>query len=55
MISFINFAIPRSIAYKYTLQVSRTLKTEKAFKQDFKYNQFSPHILCLQVSVLIIH
>ena len=29
---FINFAIPRSIVYKYTLQVLRTLKTEKAFK-----------------------
>ena len=52
---FINFAIPRSIVYKYTLQVLRTLKTEKAFKQGLKYNQFPPQILCLQVSVLIIH
>ena len=52
---FINFAIPRSIVHKYTLQVLRTLKTEKAFKQGLKYNQFFPHILCLQVSVLIIH
>ena len=52
---FINFAISRSIVYKYTLQVLRTLKTEKAFKQRLEYNQFSPQILCLQVSVLIIH
>ena len=27
-----NLTIPRSFANKYTLQVSRTLKTEKAFK-----------------------
>ena len=53
---FINFAIPRSIVHKYTLQVfKRTLKAEKAFKQGLRYNQFFPHILCLQVSVLIIH
>ena len=32
IIFFINLTIPRSIANKYTLQVSRTLKTEKAFK-----------------------
>ena len=51
---FINLTILRSIANKYTLQVSRTLKTEKAFKWGLKYNQFSPHVLCLQVSVLII-
>ena len=37
---FINLKIPRSIVNKYTLQVSRTLKTGKAFKQHFKYNQF---------------
>ena len=29
---FINLIIPRSIVNKYTLQVSRTLKTGKAFK-----------------------
>ena len=29
---FYNLAIPRSIVYKYTLQVLRTLETEKAFK-----------------------
>ena len=29
---FINLKIPRSIVNKYTLQVSRTLKTGKAFK-----------------------
>ena len=45
---FINFAIPRSIVYKYTLQVLRTLKTEKAFKLGLKNNQFSPLFLCLQ-------
>ena len=52
---FINLKIPRSIINKYTLQVSRTLKTGKAFKWGLKYNQFSPQILCLQVSVNIIH
>ena len=52
---FINLTIPRSIANKYTLQVSRTLKSGKAFKQDLKYNQFLPQILGLQVNVLIIH
>ena len=31
------------------------MKTRKAFKQAVKYNQFSPQILCLQVSVHIIH
>ena len=29
---FINLTIPRLIANKYALQVSRTLKTENAFK-----------------------
>ena len=29
---FINLTIPKSIVNKYTLQVSRTLKTEKVFK-----------------------
>ena len=52
---FINLTIPRSIVNKYTLQASRTLKTEKTFKQGLKYNQFFPQFLCLQVSVLIIH
>ena len=52
---FINLKIPRSIVNKYTLQVSRTLKTRKAFKQGLKYDQFSPQISCLQLSVLIIH
>ena len=52
---FINSTIPRSIVKKYSLQVLRTLKTGKAFKQGVKHNQFSPQILCLQVSVLIIH
>ena len=54
---FINLTILRSIVNKNTLQVSRILKTGKAFKQGLKYNQFSHQInfLCLQVSVLIIH
>ena len=32
IIFFINLTIPRSTVNKYTLQVSRTLKTGKAFK-----------------------
>ena len=52
---FTNSTIPRSIVKKYSLQVSGTLKTGKALKQGLKYNQFSPQILCLHVSVLIIH
>ena len=52
---FINSTIPRSIVNKHSLQVSRTLKTGKAFNQGFIYNQFFPQILCLQVSVLVIH
>ena len=31
------------------------MKTEKDFKQGLKYNQFPRQILCLQVSVFIIH
>ena len=52
---FLNSTIPRSIVKKYSLKVSRTLKTGKAFKQGLKHNQFPPQILCLQASVLIIH
>ena len=52
---FIKLKNPRSIVNKYTLQVSRTLKTGKAFKWGLKYDQFFPQILCLQVNVLIIH
>ena len=52
---FYNLTIPRSIVNKYTLQASSTLKTGKAFKQGLKYDQFFPQILCLQVSVFIIH
>ena len=54
IIFFINLPIPRSIVYKYTLHVLRTLKIEKAFKQGLKCNKFPPpQILCLQVSVLV--
>ena len=41
-IFFINSTISRSIVNEYSLQVSRTLKTGKAFKWDLKYNQFFP-------------
>ena len=41
-IFLINVKIPRSIVSEYTLRVSRTLKTVKAFKQGLKYNQFFP-------------
>ena len=46
---FIHLTIPRSIVNKYTLQVSRTLKTGKALNRAS--NITSPP----QVSVLIIH
>ena len=39
---------PQISHHKYILQVSRTLKTGKAFKQSLKYNQFFLQILCLQ-------
>ena len=52
---FINSTISRSIVKKDSLQVTRTLKTGKAFKQGLKHNQFLTQILCLQVSGLIIH
>ena len=41
---FINSTIPRSIVKKYSVQVLRTLKTGKAFKQGLKYGQCSPQI-----------
>ena len=56
---FIHLTIPRSIVNKYTLQVSRTLKTGKALNRASNITSspppFPPQILCLQVSVLIIH
>ena len=41
----ILLTITRSIVNKYTLQVSRTLKTGKAFKKGLKYNQFPPDVV----------
>ena len=55
---FIHLTIPRSIVNKYTLQVSRTLKTGKALNRVSNITSPPPpppQILCLQVSVLIIH
>ena len=53
---FIHLTIPRSIVNKYTLQVSRTLKTGKALNRASNITSSPPPlILCLQVSVLIIH
>ena len=46
--TFKNLTIPRLIVNLHILQVSRTFKTSKAIK-------FCPQILCLQVSVLVIH
>ena len=42
---FINLPISRSIVNKYTLQVSRTLKTVKAFKKGLQYNQGCQKVL----------
>ena len=39
----------------YGLQVSRSLKTRKAIKSGLQCTTFFSQILCLQVSVLIIH
>ena len=52
---FINLTISKSFVSKFTLQVSRTFKTGKAFKQGLQYNQFFPEILSLPGSVPIIH
>ena len=60
---FINLTILRSIGNKYTLQVSRTLKTGKTFKKGLKYNQFSqnfvftsvcPHYYYVAMATLIV-
>ena len=59
----IHLTIPRSIVNKYNLQVSRTLKTGKALNRASNITSsktpppppFPLQILCLQVSVLIIH
>ena len=46
----INLKIPRSIVNKYTLQVSRTLKTGKVLNRASNITNFSPRFFCFQVS-----
>ena len=52
---FKNLSISRFVICLYGLQVSRSLKTRKAIKSGLQCTAFFSQILCLQVSVLIIH
>ena len=52
---FKNLSISRFVISLYDLQVSRSLKTRKAIKSGLQCTTFFSQILCLQVSVLIIH
>ena len=52
---FRNLSILRFVISLYGLQVSRSLKTRKAIKSGLQCTTFFSQILCLQVSVLIIH
>ena len=52
---FKNLSISRFVISLYGLQVSRSLKTSKAIKSGLQCTTFFSQILCLQVSVLIIH
>ena len=52
---FKDLSISRFVITLYGLQVSRSLKTFKTIKSGLQCNTFLSHILCLQVSVLIIH
>ena len=52
---FKNLSISRFVISLYGLQVSRSLKTHKAIKSGLQCTTFFSQILCLQVSVLIIH
>ena len=52
---FKNLSISRFVISLYGLQVSRSLKTRKAIKSGLQCTTFFSQILCLQVSVLIIH
>ena len=52
---FKNLAISRLIIKLYGLQVSMSLKTYKAIKLGIEFTNFFYQILCLQMSVLIIH
>ena len=55
MIFFRNLSISRFVISLYGLQVSRSLKTFKTIKLGLQCTTFLSQILCLQVSVLIIH
>ena len=50
-----NLAISRLIIKLYGLQVSMSLETYKAIKLGIECINFFYQILCLQISVLIIH
>ena len=52
---FRNLSISRFVISLYGLQVSRSLKTRKTIKSGLQCTTFFSQILCLQVSVLIIH
>ena len=52
---FKNLSISRFVISLYGLQVSRSLKTFKTIKSGLQCTTFFSQILCLQVSVLIIH
>ena len=52
---FKNLSISRFVISLYGLQVSRSLKTFKDIKSGLQCTTFFSQILCLQVSVLIIH
>ena len=52
---FRNLSILRFVISLYGLQVSRSLKTFKTIKSGLQCTTFLSQILCLQVSVLIIH
>ena len=55
LIFFLNLVISSLIINLYGLQVSMSLKTYKAIKLGIECTNFSYQILCLQMSVLIIH
>ena len=50
--NLLNYRLDISL---FGLQVSRSLKTRKAIKSELQCTTFFSQILCLQVSVLIIH
>ena len=59
--NFSLFKKPLDIIFFYTLAINVPCKFQEHWKQGrllnnvLKYNQFSPQILCLKLSVLIIH